>query len=207
MAACQTCGAALPGRQQKCARCKTATGRPVKRTPPKPRPGSRKPRKKAAAAKSTAKRAPAGKKAAAKKTTPAVATPPPGLQPRGRALWTALGQKVDSPAGQLALEACRLADRLEDLDRVITGKGVLQLLTFRLDHAFDVDSDTREIHVQVEFSKPLAEARQQQLAFTRVLAELGVSKAKVAPAAPAKPGPTNPLDELSARRQQREQEA
>lgn len=207
MAACTGCGTQLPGRRQKCDTCKGATGRPTRKAPAKPRPGSRAPRKKPAAKKVAAP----AKKAAAKKT-PAAKRPtaPSGLGPRGRELWKSLGKELGTPAGTLAVEACRLADRLEDLDRIIAGKGVLQLMSFRLDHAFTV-ADVREIRVKVEFSNVLGEARQQQGALLKLLDGLGVAKSGTAPAPPAggeKPAAAkSPLDEVGARRQQREQEA
>lgn len=55
----------------------------------------------------------------------------------------------------LIREACRAVDRLADLDDVIAGKGVLELLRFRL-----VDREGRV--AEVKFDGVLAEARQQQ---------------------------------------------
>lgn len=125
---------------------------------------------------------------------------PEGLQERGVALWSALGQDVATPSGQLALEACRAADRLEDLDRVVRGEGVLELLTFRLQHVFNDEDGDRNVSVKVEFSNVLAEARQQQSNFKALLAELGV-KAGAAPSRPVAAPASNPLDELNRKRQ------
>ncbi|HEX8489327.1 MAG TPA: hypothetical protein VF642_12335 [Propionibacteriaceae bacterium] len=121
---------------------------------------------------------------------------PGGLHPRGRSLWAALGQSLDTPAGQLALEACRTADRLDELDSVIAGKGVLNLLQFRTRDRSWWDSDGDEhVHIEVGFQSVLAEARQQQMAFKALLTELGLDVVK---AGPEKKGTA--LDELAKRR-------
>ena len=73
----------------------------------------------------------------------------------------------------LIVEAARIADRLDDLDSVIAGKGVLELLRFRL-----VDHEGRV--AEVKFDGVLAEARQQATALRGVLAQLGVPKVEAA---------------------------
>jgi hypothetical protein len=124
---------------------------------------------------------------------------PAGLHDRGRALWVSLGLSLDTAAGQIALEACRLADRLDELDSVIAGKGVLNLMAFRVNFDELVDGE-RELHVTVGFQSVLTEARQQQATFKALLVEIAD---KAAPARPAS-GPVvkakNPLDELKERR-------
>ena len=59
-------------------------------------------------------------------------TSPDGLGPRGSALWESLARSPETPDGVLALEACRAADRLDELDSIIHGKGVLHLMQLRL---------------------------------------------------------------------------
>lgn len=103
-------------------------------------------------------------------------TVPEGLQERGRALWSALGQTLDSPAGAIALEACRTVDRLDELASVIEGKGVLNLMSFRLSLDLEDEVGDRQVHVKVEFSNVLAEARQQSLALKQLLTTLGIDK-------------------------------
>jgi hypothetical protein len=128
---------------------------------------------------------------------------PAGLHDRGRALWAALGQDLATPAGQVALEACRAADRLDELDSIIAGKGVLHLMRFRVGESWWDDDREEHVHVTVGFQSVLAEARQQQANFKTLLAEIS----DVVPAAPAKPGATgpkkSPLDELAERRAQK----
>lgn len=122
---------------------------------------------------------------------------PAGLGERGMALWTSLGQVESTAAGAIALEACRAADRLDELDNIIQGKGVLNLMQFRVLNREKSDDDLN-INVKVEFSSVLAEARQQQLALRQLLASALVS----APAKPAEKPETkgSALDELAARR-------
>ncbi|WP_168223092.1 hypothetical protein [Pseudarthrobacter sp. NIBRBAC000502770] len=49
---------------------------------------------------------------------------PAGLGERGLAVWEAMSG-TDVPRNALVLEAARLADRLDELDNIIQGKGVL----------------------------------------------------------------------------------
>lgn len=62
----------------------------------------------------------------------------------------------------LILEASRAADRLADLDDIIDGKDVLNLLRFRL-----VDEKGRV--AEVKFDSVISEARQQQANFASLL--------------------------------------
>lgn len=103
-------------------------------------------------------------------------TTPDGLQERGTALWEALGAELASPRGAIALEACRIADRLDEIDNVIAGKGVLNLLRFRLTSQFS-EGDERTLNVKVEFANVLAEARQQAVSLTALLTKLGLGDA------------------------------
>lgn len=208
MAACTGCGRQLPGRRQKCDECKGVTGRPAKKTPPRPRPASRVTRKKPAA--------PPAKKATTRSRSrrPKVEPPPgvlAGLKPRGLKLWEQLGVELDSPAGTIALEACRAVDRLDELDKVIAGKGVLQLLMFRLRTDLEdlvADPSVTEIRVKIEMAGILSETRAQQANLAGLLGALGVSKNGARPSAPTPTGPAQPvsrLEEMRQRRQQREQ--
>lgn len=101
---------------------------------------------------------------------------PDGLQERGAALWKALGHELDTPAGALAIEACRTADRLDELASVIEGKGVLNLMSFRLNLDLEDEVGDRHVHIKVEFSNVLAEARQQGLTLKQLLTTLGIEK-------------------------------
>jgi hypothetical protein len=138
-------------------------------------------------------------------------TTPDGLHERGASLWKALGRDLTTADGVLALEACRLADRLDELDSIIAGKGVLNLMSFRL--SLDLEDEVtgdRNIHAKVEFSSVLSEARQQQTTFKTLLESLAkTSAAKPAKGSPAAAGQPaekkgSPLDELARRRADRE---
>lgn len=116
------------------------------------------------------------------------------LGQRGKALWLELSKdhELTGGAGTLALEACRCADRLEELDAVIQGKGVLDLMRFRVLNNY-ISEDAQEIHVDVSFSNVLAEVRQQQMALRAMLTTLGAEK-------PVEKSKGSALDDLAARR-------
>jgi hypothetical protein len=101
------------------------------------------------------------------------------LGPRGQRLWEDLEPTTTDPGARLLLEeACRIADRLDRLDRALAGKGN-EWLRFRRDE----DGGT----VIVYIDKALGEARQQQVALKQLLSELRQSRApaKKSTAAPA----------------------
>jgi hypothetical protein len=113
---------------------------------------------------------------------------PDGLADRGRRLWRQLAGRSFDPAGWVLLEeACRIADRLDQLDRLLGGDAELWL---RLDPGqFDGDP----VHVVVD--KALVEARQQANVLRQIIATLGLAKGATESVPPAKDG----LDELRAR--------
>lgn len=112
----------------------------------------------------------------------------PGLGERGYARWQAMAT-TDVPRNALVLAAPRTADRLDELDNIIQGKGVLNLMQFRaLDREVDDDGSVN-INVEVKFNAAMAEARQHAVAFSNILTKLSPADSKAA-AAPA-PVPTN----------------
>lgn len=124
---------------------------------------------------------------------------PDGLGERALALWVTLGQKADTPAGVLALEACRAADRLDELDRIIHGKGVLNLMRFRVIDDHD-RGDGQHISVDVKFDSVLSEARQQQATLRQMLLSLGLSVDRASSGAPGEPKAPSVADQLAERR-------
>lgn len=127
---------------------------------------------------------------------------PAGLGERGLAVWEAMSG-TDIPRNALVLEAARLADRLDELDNIIQGKGVLNLMQFRvLDREMD-ESGTLDINVEVKFQSVFSEARQQAIAFATILAKLApveaAAKPAAAPAAVPVAANVTPLDRLKAR--------
>lgn len=102
-------------------------------------------------------------------------------------------ESTDPRTFALIVEAGRIADRLDDLDAVISGRGVLELLRFRL-----VDDEGRV--AEVKFDGVLAEARQQASALRGILAQLGVPKVEVVTER------RSGVDQLRARRAARDAE-
>jgi hypothetical protein len=104
-------------------------------------------------------------------TKPAADPKAPQLGTRGRRLWKQYADDgaVLKPAERVLLEeACRTADRLDTLDRILRGdEGVW--LRFR---SLNDDGSI----VSVVINNALAEARQQQVALKTLLAELRASR-------------------------------
>jgi hypothetical protein len=96
---------------------------------------------------------------------------PDGLGDRGRKLWADITElhELDPVQAVTLVEACRTADRLEQLDQIIAGKGVLRLLHFR--HMVERDSDD-ERHLVMTVDGVLSEVRQQQTVLKQLLAAL-----------------------------------
>jgi hypothetical protein len=96
---------------------------------------------------------------------------PDGLGPRGLKLWADVVElhELDPVQGVTLGEACRTADRLEQLDQIIAGKGVLRLLHFR--HMVEMDTDD-ERHLVMTVDGVLSEARQQQTVLKQLLVAL-----------------------------------
>lgn len=132
---------------------------------------------------------------------------PAGLGERGLALWQAM-KSGDVARDALVLEAARLTDRLDELDSVIQGKGVLNLMQFRvLNREFEEHGEALSIDVEVKFQNVLSEARQQQLALANVMGKLGLKATDAGAAdqsAESKQAPATPDDMLAARRAERE---
>lgn len=93
---------------------------------------------------------------------------PAGLHARGGRLWDEISEAHDlDPVQRVTLEeCCRSADRLDELDSVIQGNGVLELMRFRLRELDDEQS------VTISFDNALGEARQQQTVFKQLLVSL-----------------------------------
>ena len=106
-------------------------------------------------------------------TRNAVTVTAPDLGTRGRRLWhqiTGDGPEL-RPAEQVLLEeACRSADRLDRLDRMLRGDEDAWIRF----HSINEDGSI----VQVVINNLLSEARQQQVAMKALLAELRTSRAE-----------------------------
>ena len=104
---------------------------------------------------------------------------PKGLGPRGRRLWRQVNGDSELDPGQVVIleEACRMADRLDELDSIIQGKGVLRLMQFRLEDVLEDDDEKRTV-VEVKFNSVLAEARQQQNVLKQLIVSLRLPDAE-----------------------------
>ena len=126
-----------------------------------------------------------------------------GLGERGKALWESLGHESPATAdGAMALEAARLVDRLEELDSIIQGKGVLELMQFRVLDAHVGDEDEKRLVVEVKFNNVLAEARQQQNVLRQMLVTLAAASDSATAAKPPAPK-VSVTDEFTKRRRSR----
>lgn len=76
---------------------------------------------------------------------------PEGLRSGGRSLWVAIDEDHELDAPQLVQleEACRAKDRLDQLDSILAGRGVLELLHFR-SMIEEYADDSRHITVTVD---------------------------------------------------------
>lgn len=124
-------------------------------------------------------------------------TDPTGLGERGQALYTHLSG-TDVARNALALEAARTADRLDELDEIIHGRGVLNLMQFRVLDSLMDEAGLLNVEVEVKFQNVLSEARQQQMAFANILKTLNAEGA--AASAPAAAAPQTGDDVLAQRR-------
>lgn len=114
-----------------------------------------------------------------------------GLGQRGLAFYASVLPGVSSAAQEaLVVEAARMADTLEDLNGIVQGKGVINLMHLRHMHPGD---DTQ---VTMTVDSVMAERRQLQLSFERMCKTLQVSSAPAA-------AKGDVSDDLAAQRQAR----
>ena len=96
---------------------------------------------------------------------------------QGDELRGLLVSATDPRQRALLVESARIADRLDELDRIIAGEGVLNLMRFRLK---DLDEamafEDHPMTVEVKFDNVLAEARQQASTLRGLLQSLGVER-------------------------------
>lgn len=84
---------------------------------------------------------------------------PTGLKAAGRSLWKSSTEEFELAQHELALleEACRVRDRIRDLDKAVNEDGVMLS-----------SSQGARVHPAI------AESRQQRLALARLLVTLGI---------------------------------
>lgn len=101
---------------------------------------------------------------------------------------------ADPAVEALVAEACRIIDRLDHIDDIVTGKSEwIQLMHFRTRNG-----DQQQ--VQVSLDGVLSEARQQAAALKAIMAQLGVGKAEVSDKSEKA---VDPVDEIARRRSAR----
>ena len=103
-------------------------------------------------------------------------TRPEGLQTGGRALWDAITKAHDLDAVQTVnlTEACRLKDRLDEMDRIVQGKGVTELMRFR---RVDLGGDDTTV-VEVKFDDVIGKANATANQMKQMLAALRLPDAQ-----------------------------
>lgn len=102
----------------------------------------------------------------ARRRTPPAALKPTGLGPRGRALWAGFGVDAETPADRVVLvvEACRIADRLEQYARL--ERGDID------DWATVVDSRGSGGELVLRIDQLIAQQRADALAYARIVGQL-----------------------------------
>lgn len=121
---------------------------------------------------------------------------PSGLGERGQMLWDELSSG-DAARDAVALEAARTVDRLDELDSIIQGKGVLNLMQFRVLDREVTDAGVN-LSVEVKFQNVLSEARQQAMALSGLLKSISPSESAKPAAASALPSNVTPLQRLNS---------
>lgn len=104
---------------------------------------------------------------------------PDDLRTRGLQFWDEVSssEELDASGFVLLGEACRIIDRLDRLSAALNGKGRDWLkLADDIEVIASRDGSTK-INVKVAVDGILSEARQQQLAFKSVMAQMGLGKA------------------------------
>lgn len=98
------------------------------------------------------------------------------------------GREFDPAAEALLLEACRIADRLDKLDKLLRGEGHEWITV-------ETKFQGRDSTTEIVIDEALAEARQQANAFRQIIVTLGLGKVTE-----AKKAERSALDDLAAGR-------
>lgn len=102
---------------------------------------------------------------------------PEGLGAKGAKLWADLCAANDFDPAQLVIleESCRITDRLDGLNDVIQGKGVLKLMHARVPHVMDEDG---LVTVNLTVDGVMSEARQQANVLKQLITSLRLPDAE-----------------------------
>jgi hypothetical protein len=106
----------------------------------------------------------------------AVPRPPASLGNKGKKFWRDLHKDNTFDAAQTLIleEICRIADRLEGLNDIIDGKGVLQLMHFRVPGTMNEEG---LVTVNLTVDGVLSEARQQANVMKQLIVSLRLPEA------------------------------
>ena len=98
---------------------------------------------------------------------------PEGLRAGGATLWDSIAGAHELDAMQVVqlTEACRMKDRLDEFDEVIRGKGVLNLMRFRMED-IDAMAENPEATVVVKFDAVIDKANTTANTMKQLLAAL-----------------------------------
>ncbi|MHA7210801.1 hypothetical protein [Arthrobacter sp. MDT1-65] len=121
---------------------------------------------------------------------------PCGLGERGQMLWDDMSTG-DSARDSVVLEAARTVDRLDELDSIIQGKGVLNLMQFRVLSSEMAGDGVKAVNVEVKFQSVLAEARQQAMALAGLLKSVTPGEAAKPQSVVPFPSNVSPLQRLN----------
>ena len=99
---------------------------------------------------------------------------PSGLRAGGRTLWDGIAGSFELLPEQLVQleEACRAKDRLDEFDRIIQGKGVLELMRFRTQGDYWDDDGDRHVTIAVKFDAVISQANATANQMKQMLAAL-----------------------------------
>lgn len=124
---------------------------------------------------------------------------PAFLRKRGRQMWDDLNEQFEftPQVRELAVEACRLADRLERMAAMLSSE---HTMWFELGEPEELKSGETQVHIVV--NNVIGEARQNQSALAVLLNKIGV-----ADKATAKTGGESLTDQLARKRKERQEEA
>lgn len=101
-------------------------------------------------------------------------TVPTGLASGGSALWADItgSHELDATQRVQLLEACRAKDRLDEFDEIVHGRGVLQLMQFRVLGQYDDGDDGKHLTVDVKFDNVITTANATANLMKQLLAAL-----------------------------------
>ena len=104
--------------------------------------------------------------------TPAAA--PDALRAGGRVLWDGIAGSFELMPEQLVQleEVCRAKDRLDEFDRIIHGKGVLDLMRFRTQGEHWDAAGDRHVTIEVKFDSVIAQSNATANLMKQLLAAL-----------------------------------